>query len=97
MRLFSLPDAKVFVDSSGTIYLSKLSLAREDLVVILVTAIHSVVSIFLEVNVTKDGQILETGKVSLMCHTFLELAQFSNGELFEDDDDEQDDENGSTT
>lgn len=43
---------------------------------------------FPEVNITEDGQILETGKVSLMRHAFLELAQFSNGELFEDEDDE---------
>lgn len=51
---------------------------------------------FPEVNVTEDGQILETGKVSLICHTFLELAQFSNGELFEDNDNEQNNEDGSS-
>jgi hypothetical protein len=88
VRLFSLPDVEVFADSSKTVYLSELSSAREDLVVIPVTTIHSVVSMFPEVNITEDGQILETGKLSLMRHAFLELAQFSNGELFEDDDEE---------
>ena len=54
---------------------------------ILVTEIHSVVSMFPETCVTDNRRILETGKFSLMCHTFLELALFSNGELFEEEDD----------
>ena len=32
---------------------------------------------------------METGNFSLMRHTFLELAQFSNGELFEDNKEQQ--------
>jgi hypothetical protein len=88
VSLFSLPDAEVFADSSETVYLSELLPAREGLAVIPVTAIHSVVSMFPEMRVTEDGLILETGKFSLMRHAFLELAQFSNGELFEDDDDD---------
>ena len=90
VTLFSLPDAEVFADSSETVYLSELSSAQEDLVVIPITAIHSVVSMFPEMNITEDGQILETGKVSLMRHAFLELAQFSNGELFADEDEDED-------
>jgi hypothetical protein len=88
VRLFSLPDVEVFEDSSRTVYLSELSSDREDLLVIPITTIHSVVSMFPEMNITEDGRILETGKLSLMRHAFLELAQFSNGELFEDEDDE---------
>ena len=53
---------------------------------ILVTAIHSVVSMFPEMHVTDNGRITETGKFSLMRHVFLELALFSNSELFEEDD-----------
>lgn len=73
---------------SETTYLSKLLSAEEDLTVVPVTTIHSVVSILQEVNIIEDWQILEVWKVSLMHHTFLELAQFSNGELFEGEDDE---------
>ena len=42
---------------------------------------------FLDMHATEDGRILETGKFSLMCHAFLELADFSNSELFEEEDD----------
>ena len=84
--LFSLPDARVFADSSKTVYLSKPLSAQEGLAVIPVTAIHSVVSMFPELCATEDGRILETGNFSLMCHAFLELALFSNSKLFDEDD-----------
>ena len=87
VSMFSHPDADVFTDSSETVYLSELLSARDGIVVIPVTAIHSVVSMFPETCVTDDGRILETGKFSLMRHAFLELVPFSNGELFEDEDD----------
>jgi hypothetical protein len=85
--LFSLPDPQIFADWSETVYLSEPLSTQDGLIVIPVNAIHSVVSMFPEMCVTEDGRILETGKFSLMRHAFLELAQFSNGELFEDDDD----------
>ena len=87
VSMFSLPDASILADSSGTVYLSKPLSVREGLVVISVTTIHSVVSMFLDMRATEDGRILETGKFSLMRHAFLELAHFSNGELFEEEDD----------
>lgn len=85
--MFSLPDADIFTESSETVYLSEPLSARDGLAVIPVTAIYSVVSMFPETRITDDGRILETGKFSLMRHAFLELAQFSNGELFEEEDD----------
>ena len=85
--MFSLPDASILADSSGTVYLSEPLSVREGLVVISVTTIHSVVSMFPDMRATEDGRILETGKFSLMHHAFLELADFSNGELFEEEDD----------
>ena len=87
VSMFSLPDAEVFTESSETVYLSEPLSSPDGIVVIPVTAIHSVVSMFPEMRVTDDGRILETGKFSLMRHAFHELAQFSNGELFEEDDD----------
>ena len=86
VTMLSLPDPDVFAAFSETVYLCKQLAPREGLVVILDTAIHSVVLMFPEMRVTDNGRITETGKFSLMCHAFLELAPFSNGELFEEDD-----------
>ena len=86
IRMFSPPDPQVFMDSSKTVYLSEPLLGQASLIVILVTGIHFVVAMFPEMAITKGGRITETGKFSLMRHAFLELAQFSNGELFEDND-----------
>src|SRR6266702_4698631 len=87
VSLFSLPDTEVLSDSSGTVYLCKPLSAPEGLVVLPVTAILSVVSMFPEMRVSEDGVISETGKFSLMRHVFIELAHFSDGGLFDDDDD----------
>ena len=87
VSLFSLPDTEVLSDSSGTVYLCKPLSAPEGLVVLPVTAILSVVSMFPEMRVSEDGVISETGKFSLMRHAFIELAHFSDGGLFDDDDD----------
>ena len=57
---------------------------QEGLMVVPVSAIHSVVAMFPEMRATDNGEILETGKFSLMRHAFLELADFSNGELFDE-------------
>lgn len=87
VSLFSLPDADVLSDSSGTVYLSESLSTPEALVVLAITDIFSVVSMFPEMRVSEDGVITETGKFSLMRHAFIELAQFSDNGLFEDDDD----------
>ena len=57
---------------------------QEGLMVVPVSAIHSVVAMFPEMRATDNREILETGKFSLMRHAFLELADFSNGELFDE-------------
>jgi hypothetical protein len=87
VSLFSLPDPDIFADSSETVYLSEPLSPPDGLLVILVTAIHSVILMFPEMHIADGGLMVETGKFSLMCHAFLELAEFSNGELFDDDDD----------
>ena len=74
--MFTLPDASVFADSSETVYLSEPMSTQDGVVVIPITAIHSVVSMFPDMRITDDGRILETGKFSLVRHAFLELAQF---------------------
>ncbi|KAI9430189.1 hypothetical protein H4582DRAFT_1783209, partial [Lactarius indigo] len=46
VSLFSVPDAEVLLDSSGTVYLSEPGSGLEGLMIIPVTAILSVVSMF---------------------------------------------------
>ena len=86
VSLFSLPDPEVLSESSGTVYLCEPMAGSVELVVIPVTAIHSVVSMFPELQVSLEGHIIETGKVSLMRHPYIELVQFSDNGVFEGDD-----------
>jgi hypothetical protein len=86
VSLFSLPDPEILAESSETVYLSELLSESDGLMVIPVTAINSVISMFPEMCIAEGGLIVETGKFSLMCHAFLELAEFSNGELFDEED-----------
>jgi hypothetical protein len=86
VSLFSFPDPEIFMESSETVYLNELLSESDSLMVIPVTAIHSVISMFPEMCIAKGGLIVETGKFSLMHHAFLELAEFSNGELFDEED-----------
>ena len=86
VSLFSLSDANILSDSSSTVYLCERLAGPEGLVIMPVTSILSVVSMFPEMQVTQDGHI-ETGKFSLMRHAYIELAPLSDGGLFDDDDD----------
>jgi hypothetical protein len=88
VSLFSLPDANVLSDSSGTVYLCEPLADLGGLLVVPVTSILSVVSMFPDMQVTQDGHISETGKFSLMRHAYIELAHLSDGGLFDDDDDD---------
>jgi hypothetical protein len=87
VSLFSVPDPTVLSDSSKTVYLCDPLDGPDGLLVIPVTSIHSVVSMFPDMEVTQDGRISETGKFSLMRHAYIELAHISDGGLFDDDDD----------
>jgi hypothetical protein len=87
VSLFSLPDPDIFMDSSKTVYLSEPLSMLDGLLVIPVTAIHSVILMFPEMCIAEGGPIVEMGKFSLMRHAFLKLAEFSNGKLFEEEDD----------
>lgn len=85
VRLFSHPDEDILAESSGTVYLCDQLHGPEGIVVVPVTAILSVVSMFPETKVTPTGQISLTGKFSLMHHAFIELLTFSSDGLFEED------------
>lgn len=85
-KLFSLPDAAILEESSDAVYLCDY---LDQPVVIPVTTIHSVVSMFPELQVTPDGQIHETKKFSLMRHPLIELVQY-RPDIFDNDDDNED-------
>ncbi len=72
VTLFSLPDRDIFSDSNETVYLCEPLQIR---VVIPITAIQSVVSMFPEYKVDGDGTE-NTGKFSLMRHAYLEVTKY---------------------
>jgi hypothetical protein len=85
LRLFSVPDEGILAESSGTVYLCNELDGPGSIIVIPVTAIRSVVSMFPEMEVSPTGQISLTGKFSLMRHAFIELSSFSTDGLFDED------------
>ncbi|KAH8981811.1 hypothetical protein EDB92DRAFT_1969673 [Lactarius akahatsu] len=88
ISLFSPPDANILSDSSGTVYLCDPMTGPEGLLVVPVTSILSVVSMFPDMHVTQDGHISETGKFSLMRHAYIGLAHPSPMVVYFDDDDD---------
>jgi hypothetical protein len=88
LRLFSLLDEDVLAESSDTVYLCNSLDGPDGLAVVPITAIHLVVSMSPETEVSPAGQISLTGKVSLMRHAYIDLAMFSSDGLFDDDDDD---------
>lgn len=85
LRFFSMPDEGILADSSGTVYLCDQLDGPEGIVILPITSIHTVVSMFPEMEVSPTGQISLTGKFSLMHHTFIELSMFSSDGLFNKD------------
>jgi hypothetical protein len=86
VNLFSIPDAGVLSDSSGTVVLCDPLTRREGVAVISVASIHSVVAMFPEMRVDNSGHISTTGKFSLMRHAYIELARFAPDGLFAEED-----------
>lgn len=85
LKLFSLPDEDTLSNSSGTVYLCDQLNGPASLVVMPITAINSVVSMFPEMEVSTSSQISLIGKFVMMCHAFIELASFSLDGLFNED------------
>jgi hypothetical protein len=74
VHLFSLPDQEVLQDSSETVYLCDVLPGSEGLCVVHVSAIHSIVCMFPEPQVSNTGQITHTGKLALMQHPHIGMA-----------------------
>ena len=85
LRLFSKPDEDILAESSGTVYSCDQPDGPASVVVMPVNAIFSMVSMFPDMEVSPTGQIILTGKFSMMCHAFIELVALSSDGLFEDD------------
>jgi hypothetical protein len=86
VQLFSTPDKNIFQELCETIYLCE---QLEELVVVPISAIRTVMAMFPEMVVSQEGHIEQTGKFSLMQHLYIELSKFSV-DGFADEDDEED-------
>ena len=85
--LFSPPDQDILSDSSNTVYLSEPVPGREGLIVIPITAIRSVVSMFPEMAISQAAQITRSGKYSLMRHPYVDLTKYLTEGFVDDNDD----------
>ena len=81
-ELFSDPDAEVLSESSGTVYLCD---PRERIALLPITSIHSVVAMFPDTQVDLSGNISVTGRFALMRHPYIDVAEFTRDQTFDDE------------
>jgi hypothetical protein len=82
VEIFSKPDADIVSESTGTVYLCN---PQEGIAVVSIMLVHSVVAMFPDTQVEPSGNITLTGKFSLMQHPYIEVAQFTSDNFFEDE------------
>ena len=82
VELLSEPDVEVLSESSGTVYLCD---PRESIAVLSIKSVHSVVAMFPDMQADPSGNISLTGKFSLIRHPYIEVAQFTDDQTFEDE------------
>lgn len=87
VTLFSTPDEHLLSQSSDMVYLCEPLQGHEGTVVIPISSIQSIVAMFLEMAVSQEGHIEQTGKFSLMRHPYIDLSDYST-EGFNDMDEE---------
>jgi hypothetical protein len=88
VNLFSAPDATLLSQSSQTVYICNALEGQEAIRVIPITSIKSLVSMFPDLKVTSDRDIVDTHKFALLRHPLIELATYNSQSLFDDDDDD---------
>ena len=91
VNLFSLPDATLLSKSSQTVYLCNALEGQDAIKVIPITSIKSVVSMFPDLKVTPNGELVDTQKFALLRHPFIELARYNTEGLFDKEDDKDSD------
>ena len=87
VNLFSFPDATLLSQSSQTVYLCSALESQDAIKVIPISSIKSVVSMFPDLKVTPEGELVDTQKFALLRHPFIELAKYNTEGLFDEEDD----------
>jgi hypothetical protein len=87
VKLFSLPNATILSQSNETVYLCDALEGQEATRVIPITSIKSVVSMFPNLKVTLEGNLVDTQKFALLRHPLIELAKYNTDGLFDEGDD----------
>jgi hypothetical protein len=87
VNLFSPPDANLLSQSSQTVYLCDALDGQDATAVIPIASIKSLVSMFPDLKVTPDGELVDTKKFALLRHPFIELARYNTEGLFNDEED----------
>ena len=88
VNMFSFHNATLLSQSSQTVYLCDALEGVDAIRVILITSIKSVVSMFPDLKVTPDGELVETKKFALLQHPFIGLAKYNTEGLFDEQDDD---------
>jgi hypothetical protein len=91
VNLFSFPDATLLSQSSQTVYLCNALEGQDAIRVIPITSIKSVVSMFPDLKVMPDGELVDMQKFALLRHPFIELAKYNTDGLFEEEEDDETD------
>jgi hypothetical protein len=91
INLFTFPDATLLSQSSQTVYLCNALEGLGAIKVIPITSIKSVVSMFTDLKVTPEGELVDTRKFALLRHPFIELAKYNTEGLFDEEDDDDTD------
>jgi len=89
INLFSLPDATLLAQSSQTIYICDALEGKEVIRVVPITSIKSVVSMFPDLKVTQEGELVDTQNFALLWHPLIELANYNTEWLFDEEDDDE--------
>jgi hypothetical protein len=89
VNLFSLPDATLLTQSSHTVYICDALEGEEAIKVVPVTSIKSVVSMFPDLKVTPEGELVDTQRFALLRHPLIELAKYNTEGLFDEEDDDE--------
>lgn len=87
VNLFSFPDVTLLSESSQTVYLCNILEGQDAIRVIPITSIKSVVSMFPDLKVTPDRELVNMQKFALLRHPFIELAKYNTEGLFDEEDD----------
>jgi hypothetical protein len=88
INLFSLPDATLLSRSSQTVYLCDALEGQDAIAVIPITSIKSLVSMFPDLKVTSDGELIDTKTFALLRHPFIELARYNTDGLFNEEEED---------